>query len=194
MHKHRWSTCISNHLYDYVLWDVITHPCHKFNGGYTKVRAWMSLNGFYFGVGAAQEASGPWGICKKSSPLCAAYVRQWIGSVLVQIMACRLFGAKPLPKPMLGYCRLDPYEQTSVKFHQTTKLFIHKNACENIVCEMASILSRGDELNERLNLRILRKTVSTRITLISADFWLNFINTLHFNTEFVNQGVGKIMK
>ena len=31
------------------------------------------------------------------------YMRQWIGSELVQIMACRLLGAKPLSKPMLGY-------------------------------------------------------------------------------------------
>ena len=43
-----------------------------------------------------------------SSPLSAAYMRQWIGSALVQIMACRLFGAKPLSKPMLGYFYLDP--------------------------------------------------------------------------------------
>ena len=27
-----------------------------------------------------------------------------------------LFGAKPLFKPMLGYCQLDVYEQTAVKF------------------------------------------------------------------------------
>ena len=45
----------------------------------------------------------------------AAYMRQWIGSTLVQIMACRLFGAKSLSEPVLGYCRLDPKEQTSVK-------------------------------------------------------------------------------
>ena len=38
----------------------------------------------------------------------AAYMRQWIGSALVQIMACRLFGAKPLSKPMLGFSQLDP--------------------------------------------------------------------------------------
>ena len=31
----------------------------------------------------------------------AAYMRQWTGSALVQVMACRLFGAKPLPEPML---------------------------------------------------------------------------------------------
>ena len=38
---------------------------------------------------------------------CAAYMPQWIRSALVQIMACRLFGTKPLSKPMLGYCQLD---------------------------------------------------------------------------------------
>ena len=36
----------------------------------------------------------------------AAYMRQWIGSALVQIMACRLFGAKPLSKKMLRFCQL----------------------------------------------------------------------------------------
>ena len=51
-----------------------------------------------------------------SFPHSAAYMRQWIGSALVQIMACRLFGAEPLSKHSLGYCQLDPQEQTSVAF------------------------------------------------------------------------------
>ena len=46
--------------------------------------------------------------CVNSSPRCDAYMRQWIGSALVQIMAYSLFGAKPLSKPILGYCQLDP--------------------------------------------------------------------------------------
>ena len=37
-----------------------------------------------------------------------AYMRQWNGSALVQIMACRLSSAKPLSKAMLGYYQLDP--------------------------------------------------------------------------------------
>ena len=43
-----------------------------------------------------------------SSPPSAAYMRQWIGSALVQHMACRLFGAKPFAEPMLTYCQLNP--------------------------------------------------------------------------------------
>ena len=41
------------------------------------------------------------------SPPSAAYMRQWIGSALVQIMACRLSGTKPVFKPMLSYSELD---------------------------------------------------------------------------------------
>ena len=57
-------------------------------------------------------------------------------------MACRLDGAKPLSETMLDYCYLNPYEQTSVKFQSEFKHFIHENALENVVCEIASILSR----------------------------------------------------
>ena len=49
-------------------------------------------------------------------PPSAAYMRQWTGSSLVQVMACRLFGAKPLTEPMLAYCQLDSWENISVKF------------------------------------------------------------------------------
>ena len=46
----------------------------------------------------------------------AAYMLQWTGLALVQVMAYCLCGAKPLPEPMLPYCQLDPREKTSVKF------------------------------------------------------------------------------
>ena len=41
-----------------------------------------------------------------SSPPSAEYMRQWTGSELVQIMACRLVGTDPLSKTMLGYFQL----------------------------------------------------------------------------------------
>ena len=43
-----------------------------------------------------------------SSHPSTAYVRQWTRSALIQIMACRLSGAKPLSKPMLCHDQLDP--------------------------------------------------------------------------------------
>ena len=51
-----------------------------------------------------------------SSPPSATYMHQWIQSALVQIMAWRLFGTKPLSTPMLAYCHLDSWKQISVKF------------------------------------------------------------------------------
>ena len=42
---------------------------------------------------------------------------------------------------------LDPWEQTSMEFESKYKTFNLRNAFENVVCEMAAILSRGDELN-----------------------------------------------
>ena len=37
-------------------------------------------------------------------------VSQWTGSSLIQVMACRLFDAKPSPEPMLVQCQLDSWE------------------------------------------------------------------------------------
>ena len=50
-----------------------------------------------------------------SSPASAICMRQRTGLALVQIIACRLFGAKLLLEPLLTYCQPDPKEQTSVK-------------------------------------------------------------------------------
>ena len=74
-------------------------------------------------------------------------MRQWIGSALVQIMACRLLGARPNSKPVLGYCQSDPYEQTSVKSEWKHKTFNHERAFGNVVCEMAAIFSRSRWVN-----------------------------------------------
>ena len=75
------------------------------------------------------------------SPPSAAYMRQWIRSALVQVMACRLFGAKPLSKPMLGYCQLHPYKQTSVNIVTKYKTFYSSKYIWNIICEMAAIFT-----------------------------------------------------
>ena len=45
-----------------------------------------------------------------SSPPSVAYMGLWNGSALAQIVAWRRIGAKPLSKPMLDYCQLDPRE------------------------------------------------------------------------------------
>ena len=69
-------------------------------------------------------------------------MRQWIGSTLVQVMACRLFGAKPLPEPMRAYivnCTLGN------KFHlnRNSYIFIQENAIENAVGQIGGHFVQG---------------------------------------------------
>ena len=83
----------------------------------------------------------------KHYPICpsAAYLRQWTGSALVQIMA---------PSRRQAQCWVivnwTPRNKLHWNFSQNTKLFIHENASEHIVCETAAILSRRDELLKNL--------------------------------------------
>ena len=61
-----------------------------------------------------------------SSSRSVTYMCQWVGSTLFQIMAFRLFGAKPLSKPMLDYCWLDTWNKFQLTFYQNATPFIHK--------------------------------------------------------------------
>ena len=72
-------------------------------------------------------------------PPSTAYTCRWIGSEFVQIMACCPFGTKPLSKQMLGYCQPLGTDSSEI----LNKIF-HKNASENIVCQMAAVLSRRE--------------------------------------------------
>ena len=63
-----------------------------------------------------------------SSSPSATYMREWTGSVLVRIMACRLFVTKPLSKPMLACYQLDHKKQTSMEF-QSKYIFFHSRNC-----------------------------------------------------------------
>ena len=60
-------------------------------------------------------------------------------------MVCRLSDVKPLPERILGYWQLES-EELQWNSQQNKKI-INENVFKNIVCEMAAILFRGDELN-----------------------------------------------
>ena len=57
-----------------------------------------------------------------SSPPSAPYMCRWTESALLQVMAWRQTGNKPLPEPMLTYYQLDHKEQISVKFKSKYKI------------------------------------------------------------------------
>ena len=64
------------------------------------------------------------------------YMRHRTGSSLVQKMACRLFGAKPLALPMLAYC----WQPTWVKYNRNSNYLHSTNVFEYVVCKMSAIL------------------------------------------------------
>ena len=88
-----------------------------------------------------------------SSPPTAAYMRQWTGSALVQVMACHLFGPKPLPKPMLACCQL--FALLGMNFSGIwiwiLSFSFKKMHLKMSSANMAAILSKGRWVNCILN-------------------------------------------
>ena len=81
-----------------------------------------------------------------SQPPSAAYMRQWIGSALF-LNQCWIIVNWILRNKLQW------------NFNQNTNFFIHENASKNIVCKMAAILSRGDELKYKKNFATLNGCV-----------------------------------
>ena len=55
-----------------------------------------------------------------------AYMPQSTRPLLIQVMVCGLFIAKPLPEPVLAYCQLAHWNQFSVKFETKYDTFHYK--------------------------------------------------------------------
>ena len=106
-----------------------------------------------------------------------------IGSALVQIMDCQLFGASHY----LNQCWVI-INWTLIRnklkwnFNQITKILIHKNASENIICEMAAILSQGSWVNTlrpRQNGRRFPDDIFKYI-LLNESVWISLKISLKF--------------
>ena len=82
-------------------------------------------------------------LANSSPPTSAAYMYQWTRSALVQVIACHLFGAKPLAEPKLDYCQLDSLKQISMKFESEFYHFHSTNAFEIVVCQNGGHFVQG---------------------------------------------------
>ena len=132
-------------------------------------------------------------------------MRQWTGSTLLQITACRLFDTKPLPQPMQPYCQLDLSTLISMKLQAKYNIFIRENTFENIVCEMAAILCRGDELTSpplwwRIYASVNRVSIGSdnglspirRQAIIWTSAWLLSIEPLGTNFSEILTRIRKV--
>ena len=92
------------------------------------------------------------------------YMRQRIGSDLVQAMACHLFSDKPSPEPILTIFSLNRQEQTSGIFKSKYKCFLfQQNAFENVVYKMAVVLSKPQFI------------IDMRVVVCEFDFFLTHL-------------------
>ena len=80
----------------------------------------------------------------------AAYIRQWMGPSLVHVMACRLFGPKPLPEPVLAYCQLNSWEKNHWNSNRNSIIFIQEIAFENVTCQDGDHFVQGNEFKPNL--------------------------------------------
>ena len=125
-----------------------------------------------------------------SSPTSAAYMRQWIGSSLVQLISCRPFGTKPLPEPRLVYRQLDIREQVSKKLESEFYHFLSRKCIWKCF-----LLLWGDELKSKSYtcgtcLNLIKSSLGPYHTWLSAnlfnrarwhfDVHINEINSLDF--------------
>ena len=109
---------------------MINHPCNPFlemcfyeRDSYAPSTCSKLGGNTAFGVKiiAVTSSKSQWvNHCLPFTPLRPrdAYMHQWTMPSLVEIMACRLLGAKPLSEPMLTYSQLGHKKQNSVK-HQS---------------------------------------------------------------------------
>ena len=101
------------------------------------------------------------------------------GATFIQIMVCRLLGAKPLPEPMLVYCQLDSWEQISVKFKSE---FYHFYSRQCIwICHLPiwwPLCPGGDELNHRWSYIIYEWLHPTKTKDVIKYLWPNSNQTL----------------
>ena len=104
---------------------------------------------------------------------CDTHTCRWPGSSLDQIMACHLFGAKPLSKPMLGSCQFDPniHPFNEILF-EIQKLSFNKMHLK-IVLKMLIILSRPPWVKIS---SVERVTVVTRYTCVCANSQLRCVS------------------
>ena len=97
----------------------------------------------------------------------AAFMRQWAGSSLVQVMASRLIRTKPLPELMLAYCVLDSWEHISVIFEiELYHFYSRKNIWKCRLLKRRPFCPEGDDFKNNKSIVIFHS-----ILLHMSDFW-----------------------
>ena len=106
-------------------------------------------------------------------------------SLVAHVMACCLFGTEPLPEPDPAYCKLELYEQSSVKFESKHGYLLKKLYLKKRLRDISIILSRPQSISgENIESSRLWGEDLTSILLIEIvhpnRHVFNFYNWCHF--------------
>ena len=119
-------------------------------------------------------------------------MRQWIGSALIQIMACRLSVPKHYLNQSWVIVSWTLRNKFQWNFNQNTKLFIHDNAYQNIVSEMVAIFpgggGGGGGGGVGLTLQILlftQESVQMSALLSLTEQYTSSMSTVHTDSEWL---------
>ena len=88
-------------------------------------------------------------------------------SSLVHIMACRLASTRSLPEPMLDYWQLNIRNKLQWNLKPNSYIFVQVNASEDVVCEMAAILSRPQYGYDQFGIQIILLYLSNNEHVVS---------------------------
>ena len=115
------------------------------------------------------RTEGTGGLVFYTSPPGATHMHQWTGPSLVQIIAWRRTGDKPLPEPMLVYRQLDHWEQVSVKIKSEFYNF-HSRKCiwKCHLPKWQPFCPGGDELSTKA----IGATVLSTNPCVSSVLWV----------------------
>ena len=86
---------------------------------------------------------------------CDANVLQRTGSLLVQLMVCRLFGAKPFPEAM------QTVNKCTDNFYMKIKSFIQRHAFQHVIFKMTVIWFGHNVSKRTMSVLYLKSTVRT---------------------------------
>ena len=125
-----------------------------------------------------------------SSSPSAAYMHHWTESASVQVMACRLFGDKPLPEPMLAYFQLHFCKQISVKLEPEFYHFHSRKCISN--CHLPKwrpfcpsrdeLMDQASQLEQHIFDYTLHKVGQTsKVSFTIHNFYRHFVDNM---TEF----------
>ena len=122
-------------------WYQYTHICRKRS---------LSVNNCTIPLAFYTRSALCWALFN-SSPPNAAYLPPCIGLAMIQIMVCRLSLSR------LNQCWLVNWKLRN-KFHsnQNTKLFIHENVLESIVCQTGGHFSKGRWVDWEVSIEFTR--------------------------------------